>query len=136
MTPSAVLLVEDDPTDVVFMRRAWKAAGVLPSLQVVTNGEEALAYLSGEGIYADRSTYPVPAYVLLDLKIPLMSGLEVLEWIRKNSLLRELPVYVLTSSEQPDDVRRAKELGISEYLVKPNSYADLLAIVRRFASIV
>jgi len=134
MTPSSVLLVEDSPTDVLFMRRAWKAAEVGLTLQVAKDGEEALAYLDGEGIYADRSTYPVPAYVLLDLKIPLLSGLEVLAWIRKNILLRELPVYVLTSSEQPDDVRRAKELGISEYLVKPNSYSDLLALVRRIAS--
>jgi len=134
MTPSSVLLVEDSPTDVLFMRRAWKAAEVGRTLQVAKDGEEALAYLAGEGIYADRSTYPVPAYVLLDLKIPLLSGLEVLAWIRKNILLRELPVYILTSSEQPDDVRRAKELGISEYLVKPNSYSDLLALVRRIAS--
>lgn len=137
MKGRAVLLVEDDPADIFFMRRAWTQAGHSAPLVVVEDGEKAVAYLSGLGAYSDREKYPVPGLVLLDLKIPLLSGLGVLEWIRKNPGLKHLPVAVLTSSAEPGDVARARELGVSDYLVKPTGTAELLAMVRglsRFGS--
>ncbi len=130
MNGRSVLLVEDDPADVLFMRRAWKRAGHAAPLVAVGDGESAVAYLSGTGPYADREKYPFPSLVLLDLKLPLLSGLGVLDWIRKDPCLKHLPVAVLTSSEEPGDVTRARELGVSDYLVKPTGFAELLTIVR------
>jgi CheY-like chemotaxis protein len=126
---SAVLLVEDDPSDVLFMRRAWKQAGHAAPLISVGDGEAAVAYLSGSAPYSDRTQYPFPTLVLLDLKIPLLTGLDVLRWIRENPGLRDLPVMVLTSSGEPSDVARARELGVSDYIVKPTGYAQLVRVV-------
>jgi CheY-like chemotaxis protein len=129
----AVLLVEDDPSDVLFMRRAGTQAGHRVPLVAVDDGEKAVAYLSGAGPYADRERYPIPIMVLLDLKIPLLPGLDVLDWIRKNPGMKQLPVTVLTSSEEPGDVARARQLGVTDYLVKPTGYAQLLDMVRGLA---
>jgi len=134
MNGAAVLLVEDDPSDVFFMRRAWQQAGHAASLVAVGDGEQAVAYLSGKAPYSDRSQYPFPTLVLLDLKIPLLPGLDVLRWIRENPGLRDLPVAVLTSSEEPADVARARELGVSDYIVKPTGYAELAIVVKRLGS--
>jgi len=131
VTPRAVLLVEDDSNDVLFMRRAWREAAVPAPLMTVGDGEKAVAYLSGTGAYADRSRFPVPSLVLLDLKIPLLSGLDVLRWIRTSSPRKDLPVSILTSSEEPGDVAQARALGITDYIVKPSGYGALLEIVRR-----
>ena len=133
MKGRAVLLVEDDSSDVLFMRRAWKQAGHAVPLIEVDDGEKAVAYLSGAGPYGDRERFPFPSLVLLDLKIPLLSGLDVLGWIRKNPGMKDLPVAVLTSSEEPGDVARARELGISDYFIKPTGFAKLLEIVRSLA---
>ena len=133
MNGRAVLLVEDDPSDVLFIRRAWKQAGHAVPLMLVEDGEKAVAYLSGAGSYGDRKKFPFPGFVLLDLKIPLLSGLDVLAWIRKNPGMKDLPVAVLTSSEEPRDVARARELGVSDYFVKPTAYTGLLEIVRSLA---
>lgn len=130
MNGRAVLLVEDDSADVLFMRRAWKLAGHPVSLVVVDDGEKAVEYLSGAGPYADRDKYPFPSLVVLDLKIPLLPGLDVLAWIRQNPGIRNLPVVVLTSSEEPGDVSRARELGVSDYFLKPTQFDALLEIVR------
>lgn len=134
MNRAAVLLVEDDPSDVLFMRRAWRQVGCKVPLIPVGDGEMAVAYLSGNAPYSDRSQYPFPTLVLLDLKIPLLPGLEVLRWIRENPGLRGLPVAVLTSSEEPADVARARELGVSDYIVKPTGYAKLVTVVERLGA--
>jgi CheY-like chemotaxis protein len=133
MSGRAVLLVEDEPADVLFMRRAWKQVGLEAPLAVVDDGEKAMAYLTGSGPYADRAKYPFPSLVLLDLKIPLLSGLEVLDRIRKDPGLNQLPVTVLTSSEEPGDVSRARALGVTDYIVKPTAYTKLIDIVRGLA---
>lgn len=130
MRSAAVLLVEDDPSDVFFMRRAWRQVGHAAPLNTVGDGEQAVAYLSGNAPYSDRSRYPFPTLVLLDLKIPLLPGLDVLRWIRETPCLRDLPVAVLTSSEEPADVARARALGVSDYIVKPTGYAELVTVVK------
>lgn len=131
MSDGVVLLVEDDANDVLFMRRAWRIAGHAAPLIAVGDGEAAVAYLSGRGPYADRALHPFPTLVLLDLKIPLLPGLEVLEWMRKNPGLNGLRVVVLTSSEEPGDVARARALGVADYIVKPTDFPNLLGIVRK-----
>src|SRR5579859_7882133 len=93
-----ILLADDDANDVFLMRRAFARAGLPARLQVVTDGEEAVAYLKGEGKYADRHEYPFPALLLLDLKMPKMDGLETLSAIRRDENLKRLVVIMLTSS--------------------------------------
>lgn len=131
MTAQTILLVEDNPDDVLLLQRAFKKAGLSHSLQVVSHGEEAVDYLAGGGGFADRAQHPFPALMLLDLQIPRRSGHEVLEWLRaQGEGLRRLPVVVFTSSREPRDINRAYELGANSYLVKPVSFDTLLDMVR------
>lgn len=124
------LLVEDDPNDVTLIRRAFRKCGIATALQVVSDGDAAIAYLSGQGAFADRDQYPLPVLVLLDLKLPRTSGLEVLAWRREQEGLRRIPVVVLTSSRLAPDVNSAYDLGANSYLVKPVSPEGLQEIVR------
>lgn len=126
----SILLVEDDPNDVTLTRLAFEQARFTNPLHVVNNGEEAIAYLGGEGPYADRQRYPIPILVLLDLKLPRRSGFEVLTWVRGVPTVRRLPVVVLTSSQQSPDINRAYDAGANSYLVKPVAFENLLGLVR------
>ena len=127
-----VLLVEDDINDIFLVKRAFKMAQLENPLQVVTDGEEATKYLSGEGKYADRHMYPLPKLIVMDIKMPRMSGFEVLEWIKHDGRLRRIPVVIVSSSDRPDDIDRAYELGANAYMVKPVNYR---AVERLFESI-
>ena len=130
-----ILYVEDDENDVIFMRQAWKKTGVLNPLKVVTDGEQAMKYLSGEGQYANRQEFPVPMLVLLDLKLPKVGGLDVLKWIRAQSAIHTLPVIVLSSSHRPEDLRAAYARGANSYLVKPptaDGLAEMVASVKDY----
>lgn len=125
-----ILLVEDNPDDVLLMQRAFKKANLANPLQVVDNGEKAVAYLGGQDPYSDRSQHPVPVLVLLDLKLPRFSGLEVLEWVRTKEGLNRLPIVVLTSSADSGDVNTAYDLGANSYLVKPVGFDALFDMVK------
>lgn len=124
-----LLLVEDDEDDVFIFRRAFCRAGLNDVVHVLRDGEEAVTYLAGEGGYADRSRFPLPYLVFLDLKLPRLSGLEVLHWIRDQPTLVTLPVVVLTSSAETRDIERMRVAGAQHYLVKPPSGQALLEIV-------
>jgi CheY-like chemotaxis protein len=113
------LLVEDNPDDSLLLRQAFNRGNLLNPMHVVTSGEAALEYLQGSGRYANREEFPLPSVVLLDLRLPGMSGLEVLRWIRSQSTLQTLRVIVLTSSESLQDVNQAYKLGANSFLVKP-----------------
>lgn len=132
MTTTAlpILLVEDSPDDVMLFKRAINKAAVNYPLQVVTDGETAIAYLLGSGVYADRELYPLPALVLLDLKLPRKSGHEVLAWLRAQPKLRRLPVVVLTTSRESSDINRAYDACVNSYLVKPFALDGLTDMVR------
>ena len=93
-----ILLVEDDPNDILLIQRAFRKANLTTALRVVKDGDEAIAYLSGKGPYRDRRRYPLPVLILLDLKLPRRSGFEVLQWLKARLGLRRIPVVVLTSS--------------------------------------
>jgi CheY-like chemotaxis protein len=127
---SAILLVEDNEDDVFLMRHALTSAGVTNPVHVVETGAQAVDYLSGAGDYRDRARHPLPTVVFLDLKLPLMSGHEVLAWIRAQRQLEGLLVVVLTSSNEPSDVRRSYSLGANSYLVKPLSARQLLDLAK------
>lgn len=132
MTPRVppILVVEDNADDVLLLQRAFKKADVPSPLHVVPDGQAAIDYLGGAGPYADRRRYPMPALVLLDLKLPKRTGHEVLDWIRSQPGLRRLPVAMLTSSRESPDVNRAYDLGVNSYLAKPVDFDALLALVR------
>ncbi|HVV70886.1 MAG TPA: response regulator [Verrucomicrobiae bacterium] len=125
-----ILLVEDDRNDVFFLQYAFETAGITNPMQVVVDGQEAIQYLAGQGPYADRSRYPLPCLVLLDLKLPVRMGLEVLEWIHARPELRNLLVVVLTSSSSMADVDRSYQLGARSFLVKPLSVDKRLEMAR------
>jgi CheY-like chemotaxis protein len=114
-----LLLVEDDPNDVFFLLRAFTRGGLPKPVYTCTDGQEAIDYLSGGGKFADRATYPLPQGIFLDLKLPLIHGFQVLEWIRERPGLDGLPVFVLTSSPEESDRQRALRLGATAYFVKP-----------------
>jgi CheY-like chemotaxis protein len=125
-----VLLVEDEENDILFVQRAFKHAGILNPLEITRNGDEAVAYLQGAGKFADRTKFPLPVFVLLDLKMPRRSGLEVLAWAKEQTGLKRIPIVVLTSSKNDADVNRAYELGANSYLVKPVSFEGLIELVK------
>jgi CheY-like chemotaxis protein len=116
--PKVVLLVEDNEDDVFLMKRLFHKAKIDIPLKVVTDGQMAVDYLSGTGAYQDRTVYPIPDLVFLDLKLPFLQGFEVLNWIRKQPEIKSLRVIILSSSLEDQDRERAVTLG-SSYLVKP-----------------
>lgn len=118
-----VLLVEDDLNDIFLVKRAFKIAQIENPLQIVTDGQEAINYLKGEGKYADRQTYPLPKLMVMDIKMPRRSGFEVLEWVKgKGGPLRRIPIVIVSSSDNPSDINRAYELGANAYMVKPMEF--------------
>jgi CheY-like chemotaxis protein len=128
-----ILLVEDSPVDILLMQRAFRhQIFTNTSLQIVRDGDAAVFYLNGDGEYSDRDRYPLPAIILLDLKLPRRSGHEVLGWLKQQPQLKRLPVVVLTSSRQTVDVNQAYDLGVNSYLVKPVGFASLAEMMQRF----
>ena len=125
-----ILLVEDDPDDVLLIRRAFVKSAPELKLRVVGDGETAREYLSGTGVFADRRENPLPALILLDLKLPRRTGFELLQWMKSDPAVAQIPVVVHTSSREPTDIERACTLGARYYLVKPNRPEDLRHAIR------
>jgi CheY-like chemotaxis protein len=127
---STILIVEDNPTDVMLIRRGFDKARLANPVQIAGDGDAAVDYLFGAGPYADRQQFPLPILILLDLKLPKRSGLEVLEWLRMQETLKRIPVVVLTSSGQDRDVNAAYDIGVNSYLVKPVEFDGLLHMLK------
>lgn len=125
-----ILLVDDSENDLLLMRAAFELAGTNPNILEVRSGEEAIAFLKGDGPYADRSKYPLPTVMLLDLNMPKTSGFEVLAWVRSQPKIKRLTVMILTSSMRKEDVERAFDLGASSFLVKPSDLNGLASMMR------
>ena len=123
--PFTILHVEDDPNDVLLVNRAIQKSNATMIVRSVTDGDQALAYLAGRDSFAERQEYPLPHLVLLDLKMPRKSGLEVLSWIRQQPKLKRMVVVIFTSSKHDQDINRAYELGANSYLVKPVGFDAL-----------
>ena len=131
MNSRTILLVEDNPSDIALTRRALEKARIANLLVVVEDGQEALDYLLGSGAHAGRDTGNQPALTLLDLKLPKIPGLEVLRRIRSEALTRRLPVVVLTSSDEEQDVARSYDLGINSYIRKPVDFRQFAQAVEQ-----
>ncbi|MEA2424036.1 MAG: hypothetical protein QOH13_446 [Thermoleophilaceae bacterium] len=126
-----ILLVEDNPSDAELCLRALRRNNIANSIDVVTDGEEALEYLTQTGRHAGLSGGPRPKVVLLDLKLPKIGGLEVLERVKADPAINGVPVVILTSSREDPDIARAYELGVNSYIVKPVEFDGFSEAVRQ-----
>ncbi len=129
--PRVWLLVEDDENDFILLKRALKRADPSAKLQWVQDGAQAKEYLAGRGPFADRKACPLPSVVVSDLKMPRCSGLELVQWIRKEPAFQTLPFIILSASDQPADVGMAYKDGVNWYLAKPSTFEDLVEMLRR-----
>src|SRR5215813_14443808 len=127
--PGTILLIEDDATDANLLIRAFKKSGVANPIRHLRDGEDALAYFEGIGELADRGKNPLPILILLDLKLPRMSGLELLRWMRPRKHLRRLPVVILTGERDPSYMEAAYDLGANSYLIESPKEEDVLRLV-------
>ena len=121
-----VLHADDDPNDLLLFKHDCRSASLPCVLESVSDGEMALAYLGGLDDYADRTRYPLPSLVLLDLKMPRRTGFEVLDWLRRQPNLKRLPVIILTSSKHEADINWTYEHGANSYMVKPVGFDSLV----------
>jgi len=131
MSPESdtILLVEDDPADARLIQRAFTKAGLTASVIRLSNGDDAVAYLDGQNPYENRVAHPLPTLLILDIKLPRRTGLEVLKWLRgRPDGLSRLPTIMLTSSKHAADVNRAYDYGANSYLAKPETSEGLVAI--------
>jgi DNA-binding response OmpR family regulator len=127
-----LLLVEDDPNDILLFERAMEKIQLPIELIVVQDGEKAISYLSGSGKFKDRKRYPLPHIILVDLKLPKKSGFDVVEWVKNHPEFKIIPVIVLSSSKQVQDVNLAYGLGTNSYLVKPIGFNELSKLIEAF----
>lgn len=125
-----MLVAEDEETDALILRTAFKQAGIIHPLVVVTDGQEAVHYLCGNDPYGDRAAHPLPALLLLDLKMPQMSGFDVLAWLASRPDFKYLPAVVFSSSANDQDISKARQMGARDYFVKPNSISDYVKIAQ------
>ena len=126
-----ILLVEDNKMDEILTLDAFNEAHLKNNVRVVRNGEDALEYMLGEGKFMDRNAYPLPDLILLDLKLPGISGHEVLAKLKATPNVRRIPVIILTSSKEEVDLISSYDLGVNSYLVKPVSFEGFLSVVRQ-----
>lgn len=126
----AILLVEDNPDDVALTLRAFKRSHVMNTIAVARDGIEALDYLFGRGTHADRAGLPLPTLIILDLKLPKLDGLGVLKAIRADERTRLLPVVILTSSKEDQDLLSGYSLGANSYVRKPVDFAEFVEAVK------
>ncbi|MDB6124632.1 MAG: two-component system response regulator [Pedosphaera sp.] len=126
MSYNTILLIEDEEHDALSLQFAFRQWKVTNRLQIVTSGEQAVAYLSGAGDHSDRTQYPLPTLILLDLGLPQLTGFQVLSWIRSRPEFSHLPVVVLSGSENHRDIHKAYELGANSYLLKLSDMEKLL----------
>ena len=125
-----ILVADDDQNDVFFLRRAFAKSGFEHSVVHVSDGQEAIEYLRGDSNFGDRTRFPFPSLLLLDLKMPKVDGFDVLNWLRGHADCKELPVVVLSSSSREDDIQRARSLGADDYRVKPADFEELLVLAQ------
>lgn len=126
-----ILLVEDNPDDVLLTRRAFERSHVSNEIVVVRDGEEALDFLFATGAHAQRDTTRTPAVVLLDLKLPKLDGLEVLRRLRAEPRTRRLPVVILTSSREQRDLVASYDLGANSFVQKPVDFEQFAEAARQ-----
>src|SRR5882724_4326530 len=125
-----ILVVDDNPTDLVFFGRAANRTLLNIRLQTLTAGQQAIDYLEARGEYNDRSRFPVPDLIVLDLKMPEVNGFDFLAWRKASVLFSSIPVIIFSGSNEPDDLKRIFELGANKHIVKPTDLEDWESVVR------
>ncbi|GJM40193.1 MAG: response regulator [Ardenticatenaceae bacterium] len=125
-----VLLVEDNKHDVRFVKRAWTQNNITNPLKVVPNGQACLDYLLHQGNYTDKQANPLPGLILLDIRMPVMDGIECLRRLKEIPQLRRIPVVMLTTSKEEEDLIRGYELGCNSFIQKPVDFERLSDAVR------
>ncbi len=130
-TSDTILLAEDNQDDVLLVRRAFQRCGFVNPIEVVPNGVEAIKYLKGQGDYGNREMYPIPSVLLLDLKMPILSGFDVLKWVRSHPEWKVLPVIVLTTSFYGPDIDKAYDLGANSFLTKSVDLDEFIGTIRQ-----
>jgi CheY-like chemotaxis protein len=128
--PVSILIADDDAQDTMLVRIAVEKAALGLRLETVGDGQEAIDYLMGRSQYSDRQAHPFPSMLLLDLKMPRLSGFDVLDFVRREPGLRQLPIIIFSSSDDPKDIRRAYDAGANSYLCKPHANDDLSALLK------
>ena len=128
--PVEILLVEDNPNDVALTLRAFKKNNLANNIQVVRDGAEALEFIFCTGAYADRAIEDVPKVILLDLKLPLVDGMEVLRKIKADARTQKIPVVMLTTSREESDIVESYQLGVNSYIVKPVDFEQFTQAMR------
>ncbi|ARV60842.1 hypothetical protein BZZ01_21465 [Nostocales cyanobacterium HT-58-2] len=126
-----ILLVEDEPQIQFLIQYSFKVANSQVSVQVVEEGQEAIDYLEGKNPYANRESYPLPVVILTNINMPGVSGFELLAWVKQHRELKDLPVVVMSSFDDPDQLIQAASLGAHSYYIKTSSFNDLIDIVMK-----
>lgn len=129
--PVEFLLVEDNPSDIELALHALKRHNLVNHIHVARDGAEALEFLFGRGRYSDRDVLHGPRVVLLDLKLPLIDGMEVLRQVKADERTREIPIVALTSSREDRDIRECYALGVNSYIVKPVDFDQFTQAVQQ-----
>jgi CheY-like chemotaxis protein len=129
MARNTILVVDDDPADTALIKHVFGASKIRNPIQAVGDGEQAIAYLKGEGVYAQRESYPYPILLLLDLKMPIKSGFDVLEWLQRQPNPTGMAVVVLTGATDTRDLNRAYQLGAHSFLTKPLEREELMNLI-------
>jgi CheY-like chemotaxis protein len=127
-----ILIAEDDPNDAFFLQRAFRANNIDDPIHIVTDGTEAIAYLRGEGEYADREKFEFPSFIISDLKMPGQDGFAILEALRSKPEWSVVPMIILSGSADENDIERAYMLCAKAYLVKPASFEALRTLIKKF----
>ena len=130
MPSKFILVAEDNPDDAFIFEMRFKRAALPHAVQIVGDGQQVIDWLSGRNGFSNRTEHPLPDRVVLDLKMPIKTGFEALEWIRSQKSFEQLPVIILSSSDDPKDVKRAFDLGATKYFVKSPQLQDVIEYLR------
>jgi CheY-like chemotaxis protein len=130
LCPRTILAVEDSPDEIFFMQMAFDELGYGERIHFARDGKEAVQYIAGIGQYADRSRFPFPCLVMTDLKMPVMNGLELIKWLREESLCKTIPAFIFTSSQSEKDFEDARNYGVNGFFQKPSVTKPMLPVLR------
>ena len=131
MSTKTILLIEDNPSDIALTKRAFEKSRIVNPLVVVEDGQEALDYFFGTGMYAGRDVADIPALTLLDLKLPKVEGLAILQRIRADVRTKRAPIVILTSSTEEQDLATGYDLGVNSYIRKPVSFEQFATAIQQ-----
>jgi two-component system response regulator len=132
--PGLVLAAEDEESDAFLLQLAFGRAGLGKNLVIVHDGQEVVDYLKKCSPHAKGNSDPLPSLLLLDLKMPLMTGFDVLVWLRDKPQFKDLPVVILSSSSHESDIQRARELGARDYHIKPHSLSQFVQLIQQLTA--